>query len=462
MDATTQEQMAAFRYSLIAPIVSRHTPLAPGELKAYLAQTAQQVYHMPGSTQTKVSVRTLERWLKAYRDGEWDGLKPRGRKRKTNLSIPPAVLQEALALRKARPERSVEQLIFMLEASGKAEAGTIAASTLARHLRQAGASRNALLQESTEKGFRRFEAEAAHDSWQFDFQHTLYLPDPKDEKKRKKAILFAILDDHSRYIVHAEFYWDEKLPRMEDSLKKAILKHGIPSQFYCDNGSAFSSHHLVRICGKLGIQLSHSAVRRPQGRGKIERWFRFIDTSFKPEAYAQMEQGRLTTLDQLNAALASWLDGYYHIRQHGSTGQPPKTRLAASTRVMRRKTLAELTEIFLWEEQRTVDKTGCVSLGGNTYEVDLQLCKRRVQLRYDPFDLTVIQVWCEDKRYADATTVDLSRPYDRRVTPPAAPLVVEADGQVAFLDLAEQKRQAQWTHEEVSYARAKAEDAPCN
>lgn len=63
-------------------------------------------------------------------------------------------------------------------------------------------------------------------------QHTLYLPDPNDPKKRRKAILFAILDDFSRYIVHAEFYWDEKLPRMEDSLKKAILKHGIPEQFY--------------------------------------------------------------------------------------------------------------------------------------------------------------------------------------------------------------------------------------
>lgn len=459
MDSTLKEQIAAFRYSQIAPIVSRQTPLAPGELKAYLAQAASQVYHIPGSTKTCVSVRTLERWLNQYRRGEWDGLKPKGRIRKTNLRIPPAVLQEAILLRRERPERSVEQIIFLLVEGGKADNGTIAASTLSRHLRKAGASRKDALTAEADKGFRRFEAEDAHLSWQFDFQHTLYLPDPKDPKKRKKAILFAILDDYSRYIVHAEFYWDEKLPRMEDSLKKAILKHGVPEQFYCDNAAVFSSQHLVRICGKLGIRLSHSAPRRPAGRGKIERWFRFIDTSFKPEAYAQIEHGKLTTLTELNAALAAWLDGYYHIREHGSTKQTPKVRLASCKREMRRKTLAELTEIFLWEEQRTADKTGCVSMDGNTYEVDLELCRKRVFLRYDPFDLSVIQVWYEGKRYADATVVDLSRSYDRRVKPePAPPLVLEPDGQIAFLELAEQKRQAQWTSDPVSYAKAQGGD----
>lgn len=455
MDPSAQEQMAAFRYSLIAPIVSRQTPLCVGELQAYLKQAASQVYHIPGSHKTRVSMRTLERYLSQYRKGEWAALRPKDRTRKTNLRIPAAVLQEAIRLRRERPERSVEQIIFILIEGDKAEPGSIAASTLARHLRKAGASRKELLQAAANPGFRRFEAEDIHLLWQFDFQHTLYLPDPKDPKKHKKAILFAILDDFSRYIVHAEFYWDEKLPRMEDSLKKAILKHGIPEQFYCDNGSAFSSHHLVRICGKLGIHLSHSRPYRPQGRGKIERFFHFIDTSFKPEAYEQIERKRIATLAQLNQALASWLDGYYHERQHGSTKQPPKVRVAASPRAPKRKTLAELTEIFLWEETRKVDKTGCVSLDGNTYEVDLDLCGQRVLLRFDPFDLTRIQVWHEGKSWPDATVVDLARPYDRRVKPETIVLAEEPDGQLSFLELAEQKRQTGWESDPVSYAQPK-------
>lgn len=161
MESMLQEQIAAFRYSLIAPIVSRQTPMAPGELKAYLERTASQIYQVPGSTKTKVSVRTLERYLSLYRKGEWEALKPNGRQNKGNTKMPPPVLQEAIRLRKERPERSVEQIIFMMVEGGIVEPGSLAASTLARYFKQAGVSRKELLQAKTDKGYRRFEAEAA-------------------------------------------------------------------------------------------------------------------------------------------------------------------------------------------------------------------------------------------------------------------------------------------------------------
>jgi hypothetical protein len=99
-----------------------------------------------------------------------------------------------------------------------------------------------------------------------------------------------------------------------------------------------------------------------------------------------------------------------------------------------RLSLPEFMDIFLWEETRKVDKTGCVSLDGNHYEVDLELCRARVELRYDPFDLT--------------------HRMDRRVKPESH-LVEEADGQISFLELAEQKRQAALREQDsVSYAIA--------
>ncbi|CEO88833.1 hypothetical protein SSCH_2730001 [Syntrophaceticus schinkii] len=141
---------------------------------------------------------------------------------------------------------------------------------LARHLRKAGGSRQELLHNATpQKGRRRFEASDVHEIWQSDFQHTLYLPDPTHPGKRKKAILFAIMDDYSRLIVHAEFYWDEKLPRLEDSLKKAILRYGIPEQFYCDNGAAFSSHHLLRSAASWAFAFRTVERSVPRAAAKL-------------------------------------------------------------------------------------------------------------------------------------------------------------------------------------------------
>ena len=266
-------------------------------------------------------------------------------------------------------------------------------------------------------------------------------------------MLFAIIDDFSRAIVHGEFYWDEKLPRLEDALKKAILRHGVPAQFYCDNGSAFSSHHLVRICAKLNIKLSHSRAYKPMGRGKIERFFRFIDTSFRPEAHVQIENGSLSTLKQLNEAFTSWLEGYYHLRKHGSTGQSPNDRVAGLKRTMRRVSMMELTEIFLWEQSRKVDKTGCVSVFGNIFEVPAHLSSQTVTLRFDPYDLSLMQVWHEGNRLPDARLLDLNRSIHERVktrTKVEKQEEAPATG-LNFFKMAEEKRRSVWAQEALNF-----------
>ncbi len=131
MNNTLSDQVAAFRYGLIAPIVCRQTPLLPGELKAYLEETTNQIYEIPGSTRNKVSTRTLERYLSLYRKGGYDALKPQPKSSKGRTAIPAPVLQQAIALRRERPERSVEQIIFMLEVNGVVEKDSLANSTLA-------------------------------------------------------------------------------------------------------------------------------------------------------------------------------------------------------------------------------------------------------------------------------------------------------------------------------------------
>lgn len=180
--------------------------------------------------------------------------------------------------------------------------------------------------------------------------------------------------------------------------------------------------------------------------------FQFVDSSFRPEVQALVDRGEVTTLEELNAALRSWLDGYYHAREHGSTKQSPKTRFETSGKPRKRLPLVDLNEMFLWEEERTANKTGCIQLAGNTYEVDSDLAGKRLAVRYDPFDLSEVQVWYAEKRYADAVPMDL-RKKRKTVQDLVVPQTEPGSEALSFLDLAEKKRQAAWSAEEMRYAR---------
>ena len=370
----TKADIATFRYQLIAGVVNRATPLKPGEISAYFMEMAQKEWTTPDGLTKKVSIRTLERYKQYYEHGGFDALMPEVVPKRGTRAVEQDILEAARKLREERPERSVEQIIFILEGNKLVEKGKLTPSTLARYFRRESLTRQQIASERNQDyGFRRFEADAPHRLWQSDFHHTLYLQDPLDKNRRRKAKLCAAIDDHSRYIVHGQYYWDEKMPCLEDTLKKAIEKFGIPEQFYCDNGSAFTSKHLSNICSRLGIRLSHSTVRRPAGRGKIERVFQFVDTSFKPEAYAAIEAGKIVTLEDLNRAIQQWLDGYYHQRKHGITNEAPAQRLARYPVKPLPYGKDTLRQFFFLEETRKADKTGCILLNGVIYEVPQEL-----------------------------------------------------------------------------------------
>lgn len=471
-----KEQIAAFRYSLISGIVNRDTPLIQGEISAYFNEVAAREHYIPGSRRTQVAIRTLERFKKLYEQYGLEGLEPKQRVIVEGENPFEDILKEAVSLKKIVPERSIDQILFILKSQEKFMNIKISASSVARHFRKNNLTRENFKEEIGEKyGYKRFEAKDIHYIWQFDFQHTLYLPDPKNPKKKKKAILFLIIDDFSRYIVHAQFYWDERTPRMEDSLKKAILKFGVPEQFYCDNGSAFSSHHLKKICSRLGIRLVHSRPYKPQGRGKCERVFRFVDTSFKPEAYLAIEAGHIITLEELNDLFYAWLDGYYHLRKHGTTKISPKDRLSQSTRQTRKCSLEELRKTFYWEEERKADKTSCISLSGNQYEVDDALCGKKITLLYDPFDLSIIEVWYMEKQYANAKLLELSMRVHKKALEPdksnseaksekreKLPKVLEEsiclakdlapDDTLSFIKAVKKQQQQQWEEISLNYS----------
>ena len=65
-----------------------------------------------------------------------------------------------------------------------------------------------------------------------------------------------------------------------------------------------------------------------------------------------------------------------------------------------------MAEAFRWAEFRSVTKTATVSLLSNTYQVDPALTGRRVELVFDPFDMTDIAVNHHGKSFGKATPHD--------------------------------------------------------
>jgi putative transposase len=410
---TEQERngIAGERYRMIAGVVNRATAMEPGEIAAWYREVAEKRWtYAPHWTDRRFSIRSLERWTADYRKHGFDGLKPAVVPKRGTRAIAAEVLLQAEAVRRAEPTYGVEQIVFLLEKTGVADKGAIRPGTLSRHFKRNGLTRRQVVSErNRDYGYRRFEVEAPGRLWQSDFHHTLYLPDPLRPGKYRLAKLCTILDDYSRYIVHGQYYWDERLPCLEDTLKKAVEKHGIPEQFYCDHGSAFSAGHTAQVCARLGIRLSQTVPYRPAGKGKQERFFQFVDSSFKPAAEQEIRTGALRTLEELNAAFTAWLDGYYHVRVHGTTKESPSARMARFPVRPLPYGKDALRRFFFVEETRTADKAGCVSLDGAKYEVDAALGRLKVQIRYDPFDPEDAEVYVAGQPAGRARLLDAGR-----------------------------------------------------
>ena len=224
---------------------------------------------------------------------------------------------------------------------------------------------------------------------------TVALPDPQHPERRKKVYLIAFIDDATRYVVGSRFFFDENRPRLEEVLKWAVIRHGIPEKVHCDNGSIYSSQYLTRVCAELGTDLRHSRPYRPAGKGKIERLFRRVDQQLTHELQQLIEVGTCRTLDDLNRYWEAWLEQGYHQQVHRSLGITPQAaweRSQAEHGAPRTRPVAEIQRIFLWHERRKVDKTGVIQLAGNRYEVDVALMGHWVDCRYDPYALDQIHI----------------------------------------------------------------------
>jgi len=396
-----QLQEIQHKYAMLEPLLDEY--LDPAERRRY-AETVRQ--------ELQVSERTLRRYLQRFRERGIGALSRKSRSDAGRMRVfSQGILQRAQELLKQNPRRSVPMLMELLQADAALgeQVKRLSPSTLYSYLKKAGHEFRGTGSELPHGVvYRRFQAEYPNHLWQGDARHGIPLPHPNQPNKRKMTYLFAWVDDFSRKIMEARYYWDEKLPRMEDCFRRAVLRWGLPERLYCDNGRVYLSKHFLILTQDLKVKKIHHRAYAAWCKGKIENLMKTLKRFQSEAALAGFR-----TLEELNNALADWIEVQYNNKLHSGTGETPNERWNHNlcTHPPRRITdLEAFNAVFLWRTEKTIDKFATIRFHTNTYPIHGLAVGTRIQLRYNPFDLSQVQVYHEGTSYGVLRASALPRP----------------------------------------------------
>jgi putative transposase len=425
-----REQVALFRYGLIADLL--HLEPHTSGLYKRLADKAERDYPIPGTLRRRVAAETMRGWLRDYRTGGFDALRPKVRNDAGHArAIPQPVADALVQIKDDNRALTIAHVIATAHERGIVPDGLVLApATVHRLLSRHGMMRPAP-QGPSHNDRRRFAYEKANEMWMSDVMHGPAVG--YEGNRKRKSYLIALLDDATRLVTYATFAFSENTAAFLPVLEQAVRRRGLPKRLYVDNGSAYRSHHLELVCARLGITLIHARPYTPQGKGKIERFFRTCRMQLLPMLGAQ----DLASLTAINRRLWAWVEGEYHHAPHrGLDGSTPADRWAIASDEVKRAD-EQLGECFLFEEKRRVAKDRTVSLRGVVYELDALLVGETVTLRFDPARLgRALQVWHRGKHVHDAKTVDLhGNCFVRRTRPTSPPSAQDPGMQAPGLSL---------------------------
>jgi putative transposase len=406
--------IALWRWALVEPAMD--PALTPRQRGAIVRDLASREHKDPDGKTVPVSRRTLDRWIVARREGGFEALVPSPRQCPPRLGTGTEEL--AAGLKMENPARTGAQVRRILAAQGGCvpSVRTIQRWLEARELttRPGGAPPEV---------FGRFEAATVNEIWTADLMNG-------PVTGGRACHLAGIIDDHSRFLTGHRFVRRPDAVRFAAVLRAAVQRHGIPAVLYTDHGGCFTDASLARTCAVLGIKLVHSQPGKPAGRGKIEKVFQTIQQQFLVEVTGDEQHPArhpVTSLDELNELLDHWVREVYHARVHSETGQSPAGRHAAAGPAALPDPVL-LRQAFAWSAVRLVRKTATVELEGNVYSVDPFLVGRKVELIFDPFDMTELAVYWAGRKVGRAVPQVIGRHAHPKAPPDEDPEPVTYTG----------------------------------
>ena len=394
MDLEIAKKIGLLRHQIISPVLmetKRHQ-------MAYFRQMEGRDFDVPGLGQKRFRSSTMKSWLRKYRKFGFSALVPKtrtdkGLSRKLNGGD-----WEKIKQFREEENNSVLPVTIFYDKCVEKELLThapICYSTLARFLKRDG-----LLRRRTPQPRKRYEMDRFGELWVGDFCHG---PQVIEGRKKGKAILLAIIDDYSRYVVGASFSLGESTREVEEIFKEAILSFGLPDRLYVDNGPSFRSNFLSTACANIGIGLVHSKPYDSPSRGKIERFFRTVR-----ERFLILHKEKELTLMELNEKFRQWLGQEYHLRKHSSLDVRPVDRYQSSIQTYPLKRIAreQLDEFFMVSITRDVRKDSTISLDSIFYEAPSIYIGRKVQIRHVQGDSKIYYLYEDNKKICEIRPVD--------------------------------------------------------
>ena len=350
--------------------------------------------------------------MRAWRAGGLDALRPSPRSDTGAVRAHPELVAEAAALRLELPTRSAAQIASILfHRHGVPGRGAHGAGPAAPG---GAAPRGA---EAEPKVFGRYEATRPNERWISDVLVGPWVPWPRvDGVGAGQAV-----PDRRR--PHPAVGRRPVLRRGEHPGRPGRAAPGdrpprAARVLYVDNGAPFANAWLARTCAVLGIRLVHSKPYSPQGRGKQERLNRYIREAFLAEADPRRASSRF---DELNDLFMAWAEQVANRRIHAETSQTPIERFERRRPATAPPTPTGWPRRSAGRSPARVTRTATVPLAATATRVDPALVGRRVELRYDPEDLTRIDVYLDGKPAGVATPFVIGRHIHRAVPQAARP-----------------------------------------
>ncbi len=389
--------IALFRYGLISSLVNNTYEEASKE--EFFRKVAMKTYELNGK---KINIRpdTVKKWYLAYKKFGYSGLIPKTRtdlnaSRKLTLDAQ----QKIIDYKKDYPHISGTLIYQKLIEDGYIKEDNVSKSTVLKFIRD-----NYLLFGDDGKIDRRaFEMEFANDMWDADTSVGPYLT---IDNKKIRTYLIAIIDDASRLITNAKFYYEDNAINFQKTFKEGLKKYGIPKRIFLDNGKTYKNEQLSIICANCGIELIYTKPYSPQSKAKIERWFH----TMKETWMRGINWEEIKDIDELNDMLNDFVNEYNNKVHSSLTNEneniSPKERWFKDQNRIKKIDNNQIDEYFLHTAYPTIRSDSIAHVKKLEYEVPTKYIGKKVTVKYDFSDRTKAWIYEDDKKIETIHLVD--------------------------------------------------------